>query len=218
MYLPLAIILLLVGLAVAENDTVLNNETASISQLGAKETGQLLIVLSELRVSIEKLDSSMKSFEDRLNHLETERQNTVNANGLKTELDQLKQDFKVFQNEQTAHQGDSAGTTELKTTVTKLSENVGLLIQESRSQFPGLRADLNSLRGNVQDLNRRAVTDIKLGPVEYSQLWRGVGYFDHVPYVITEVGNFNADQYPDSVKRRRIQKLVNGSWRDAASG
>ncbi|WP_237387105.1 phage tail fiber protein [Xenorhabdus sp. Sc-CR9] len=61
-------------------------------------------------------------------------------------------------------------------------------------------------------VNSTFVQDIRLGTVEHAQLWRGVGYTDTPPYVITGISNYNRDEFPDTTYRRPIQKLINGVW------
>ncbi|CAL8067900.1 unnamed protein product [Orchesella dallaii] len=191
------------------------------SALGSKEFGQLLTILSEMRVNMENLKSSINTFEQRISNLETKHKTLEENNNLKEELSTLKIELETLKTESSLRPAASSSqsqTAVLTRTVTQLSENVGTLLQESRSQFPEIRSDINSIRSSLQDLSRRAVTDVKLGPAEGKALWRNHGHFDHVPYVITEVSNFNADAYPDNVVRRRLMKLVDGSWRNLASG
>jgi len=56
------------------------------------------------------------------------------------------------------------------------------------------------------------VMDIRLGQVESAQAWRGPGYIDQPPYVLTGAQNGNTDEYIDVIYRRPIQKNVNGTW------
>ncbi|WP_392454426.1 phage tail protein [Edwardsiella piscicida] len=58
----------------------------------------------------------------------------------------------------------------------------------------------------------KTVQDIRLSTREGSQIWRGSGYSDQPPYVITGVENGNRDDVPDQAYRRALQKLINGTW------
>ncbi|AIJ10518.1 Hypothetical protein ETEE_4112 [Edwardsiella anguillarum ET080813] len=58
----------------------------------------------------------------------------------------------------------------------------------------------------------KTVQDIRFSAREGSQIWRGIGYSDQPPYVITGVENGNRDDFPDQVYRRALQKLINGTW------
>lgn len=58
----------------------------------------------------------------------------------------------------------------------------------------------------------RMVIDIRLGSVESTQVWKGAGYVDQGPYVLTGAENFNTDDHIDTLYRRPMQKNVNGTW------
>ena len=58
----------------------------------------------------------------------------------------------------------------------------------------------------------KTVQDIRLSTREGSQVWRGPGYGDQPPYVITGVLNSNRDDLPDTIYRRALQKFINGTW------
>ncbi|HDW3554114.1 TPA: tail fiber protein [Escherichia coli] len=58
----------------------------------------------------------------------------------------------------------------------------------------------------------KTVQDIRLSTREQVQVWSGPGYGDQPPYVITGVLNSNRDDFPDTVYRRALQKLINGTW------
>ena len=73
----------------------------------------------------------------------------------------------------------------------------------------GLRDTVNK----TNDLYSRAVVlDIRLSTREQVQVWNGPGYGDQPPYVITGVLNSNRDEFPDTLYRRALQKLINGTW------
>ncbi|EBX7857850.1 TPA: phage tail protein [Salmonella enterica subsp. enterica serovar Tado] len=63
----------------------------------------------------------------------------------------------------------------------------------------------------------RFVQDIRLGGIEYAQVWNGPGYNDTPGYVITGVTNGNSDELIDGVHRRPLQKLIGGVWYNVAS-
>ena len=65
-----------------------------------------------------------------------------------------------------------------------------------------------------------AVQDIRLGRQELITVWYGPGYGpgdDRNGYVMTVILNHNRDPYIDTVGRRPIQKLVNGTWYNITS-
>nr|WP_240651709.1 hypothetical protein [Serratia microhaemolytica] len=61
-------------------------------------------------------------------------------------------------------------------------------------------------------LNSRGLQDIRLGAVESSPTWYGPGYSDAAGYVITGVHNSDGGQHIETIYRRPLQKLINGSW------
>ncbi|WP_447722292.1 prophage tail fiber N-terminal domain-containing protein [Edwardsiella tarda] len=65
---------------------------------------------------------------------------------------------------------------------------------------------------NYSNFDERYVRDIRLSTREGSQVWRGPGYGDQPPYVITGVLNSNRDDLPDTIYRRALQKFINGTW------
>ncbi|CAL8141533.1 unnamed protein product [Orchesella dallaii] len=174
-----------------------------------------------MRVSTENLQSSIKTLEQRMTSLETKHKTLEENSEFGEELSTLKLELQTLKAEGSSGPAPPSSQSEtalLTRTVIQLSENVVSLLQENCSQFPEIRRDINSLRSSLQDLSRRAVTDIKLGPAEQADLWRNRGYFDQVPYVITEVSNFNSDAYPDVLVRRSLMKLINGTWTNLGSG
>ncbi|MEQ9886485.1 hypothetical protein [Pectobacterium zantedeschiae] len=56
------------------------------------------------------------------------------------------------------------------------------------------------------------VQDIRLGALSSVNAWRGPGFSDTAGYVMTAIINNNSDEYIDTLSRRPIQKLVNGTW------
>ena len=61
-------------------------------------------------------------------------------------------------------------------------------------------------------VNQHFVTDVRLGAVESVMAWKGPGYHDQPPYVITGVYNHNYDAFIDVAHRRPLQKCINGVW------
>nr|WP_071846898.1 hypothetical protein [Arsenophonus nasoniae] len=61
-------------------------------------------------------------------------------------------------------------------------------------------------------LNNTFVRDIRLGHMQEVQVWRGPGYRDEPPHVITGAYNWNSDEYVDLIQRRPLQKNINGNW------
>ncbi|QTL39154.1 phage tail protein [Xenorhabdus budapestensis] len=88
--------------------------------------------------------------------------------------------------------------------------NGGLFYRSARDAY-GFEENWAELL-TVESANSRYIQDIRLGSVENARLWRGYGYSDTPPYVITGIINHNADDVPDNVERRPFQKLVNGTW------
>ena len=58
----------------------------------------------------------------------------------------------------------------------------------------------------------KTVQDIRLGAVESVMAWRGPGYGDQPPYIITGVKNGTGDDFIDDIFRRPLQKFINGTW------
>ncbi|MFS6802416.1 prophage tail fiber N-terminal domain-containing protein [Edwardsiella tarda] len=58
----------------------------------------------------------------------------------------------------------------------------------------------------------KTVQDIRLSTREQVQIWNGPGFGDQPPYVITGVLNGNRDELTDTIYRRALQKLINGTW------
>ncbi|PHM59117.1 hypothetical protein Xsto_04073 [Xenorhabdus stockiae] len=88
--------------------------------------------------------------------------------------------------------------------------NGGLFYRSARDSY-GFEENWAELL-TVESANSRYIQDVRLGTEEHATLWRGYGYSDTPPYVITEVSNYNRDEFPDSVSRRPFQKLINGIW------
>nr|WP_252964739.1 tail fiber protein [Shigella sonnei] len=61
-------------------------------------------------------------------------------------------------------------------------------------------------------LHNHVVRDIRLGSIEYKNVWRDYGFGDASGYVLTAAINSNADDIVDTVARRPIQKLIGGIW------
>lgn len=62
-------------------------------------------------------------------------------------------------------------------------------------------------------VNQNFLSGFRLGTVESSDSWRGYGYNDQPPYVITGAYNNNADDLIDTIFRRPLQMYING-WRN----
>jgi len=101
---------------------------------------------------------------------------------------------------------------EMKTVKTETAQ-VTKLRDEVKFQVTAV----NKLAADVLGIQKNAVMDIKLGELERADLYNALGYVDQVPYVITEVYNWNQDAFPDQVAKRKILKLVNGIWQDLGS-
>ncbi|MEX0448091.1 hypothetical protein ABLA85_18810, partial [Xenorhabdus sp. SGI246] len=88
--------------------------------------------------------------------------------------------------------------------------NGGLFYRSARDAY-GFEENWDELL-TVRNANSKYIQDIQLGAVEYAKVWRGYGYTDTPPYIITGVENHNSDDVPDAVYRRPLQKLINGIW------
>ncbi|HBM7840216.1 TPA: tail fiber protein [Escherichia coli] len=66
-------------------------------------------------------------------------------------------------------------------------------------------------------LHNHVVRDIRLGSIEYKNVWRDYGFGDASGYVLTAAINNNADDIVDTVARRPIQKLIGGIWYNVGS-
>ncbi|WP_106489735.1 phage tail protein [Escherichia coli] len=66
-------------------------------------------------------------------------------------------------------------------------------------------------------LHNHVVRDIRLGSIEYKNVWRDSGFGDASGYVLTAAINSNADDIVDTVARRPIQKLIGGIWYNVGS-
>lgn len=67
------------------------------------------------------------------------------------------------------------------------------------------------------NFDSRYVQDIRLGSLQYAQVWNGPGFSDTSGYVITGVTNGNSDELIDGVHRRPIQKLIGNQWYNVVS-
>lgn len=67
------------------------------------------------------------------------------------------------------------------------------------------------------NFDSRYVQDIRLGSLQYAQVWNGPGFSDTSGYVITGVTNGNSDELIDGAYRRPIQKLIGNQWYNVVS-
>lgn len=67
------------------------------------------------------------------------------------------------------------------------------------------------------NFDSRYVQDIRLGSLQYAQVWNGPGFSDTSGYVITGVTNGNSDELIDGAHRRPIQKLIGNQWYNVVS-
>ncbi|ECC8922048.1 phage tail protein [Salmonella bongori] len=67
------------------------------------------------------------------------------------------------------------------------------------------------------NFDSRYVQDIRLGSLQYGQVWNGPGFSDTSGYVITGVINGNSDELIDGAHRRPIQKLIGNQWYNVVS-
>ncbi|EJV7899894.1 recombinase family protein [Salmonella enterica] len=67
------------------------------------------------------------------------------------------------------------------------------------------------------NFDSRYVQDIRLGSLQYAQVWNGPGFSDTSGYVITGITNGNSDELVDGAHRRPIQKLIGNQWYNVVS-
>lgn len=67
------------------------------------------------------------------------------------------------------------------------------------------------------NFDSRFVQDIRLGSLQYGQVWNGPGFSDTSGYVITGIINGNSDELVDGAHRRPIQKLIGNRWYNVVS-
>ncbi|EBT6234302.1 phage tail protein [Salmonella enterica] len=67
------------------------------------------------------------------------------------------------------------------------------------------------------NFDSRYVQDIRLGSLQYGQVWNGPGFRDTSGYVITGITNGNSDELVDGAHRRPIQKLIGNQWYNVVS-
>ncbi|ELJ4791117.1 tail fiber protein [Salmonella enterica] len=67
------------------------------------------------------------------------------------------------------------------------------------------------------NFDSRFVQDIRLGSLQYGQVWNGPGFSDTSGYVITGIINGNSDELIDGAHRRPIQKLIGNQWYNVVS-
>ncbi|KAG4081153.1 hypothetical protein HA402_014601 [Bradysia odoriphaga] len=73
-------------------------------------------------------------------------------------------------------------------------------------------ATIKDLTNLVNDIRARAITNIRLGDLQTANVFGDLGYEDTYGFVLTSAANFNKDHYLDYVRRRKIEKFVNGKW------
>ncbi|ODM92086.1 Tail fiber protein S' [Orchesella cincta] len=165
------------------------NVTDPSMKQGDVEFSNLLVLLTqfltEVRADIQGLKGSLTSLEAELSRLRIET--AKNISSLTEKSDQLTTDVYSLRD----------------TALPAINGRIGGLEQ----QVAGVSQTLNSLKA-------AAITDVKFGPVEYSAIWKGPAFNDQVGFVITQVDNFNRDEYPDTAGRRKLMKMVDGNWRD----
>ncbi|HHJ9302198.1 TPA: hypothetical protein ACQQST_001441 [Salmonella enterica subsp. enterica] len=67
------------------------------------------------------------------------------------------------------------------------------------------------------NFDSRYVQDIRLGSLQYAQIWNGPGFSDTSGYVTTGITNGNSDELVDGAHRRPIQKLIGNQWYNVVS-
>ncbi|ODM89264.1 hypothetical protein Ocin01_17419 [Orchesella cincta] len=144
-----------------------------------------------------------------------------NRKAADTKIAGLEEEFETFYSEVRQNISRIDGKIlHLTAVLATISQKVEALQTQSNTQLSGIRTDVASARNSIQSLtsslnslHQNVVTDIKLGPRQFNAVYRNNGYHDAYPWIITEVSNWNKDDFPDTVGRRQLLKKVGGVWR-----
>ncbi|HCD0678197.1 TPA: phage tail protein [Salmonella enterica subsp. enterica serovar Infantis] len=104
-------------------------------------------------------------------------------------------------------------------TVIELDDDQGWQFYSQRNTDGSISFRVNGQMepNSYSNFDSRYVQDIRLGSLQYGQVWNGPGFSDTSGYVITGVTNGNSDELVDGAHRRPIQKLIGNQWYNVVS-
>ncbi|EHF8592042.1 phage tail protein [Salmonella enterica] len=104
-------------------------------------------------------------------------------------------------------------------TVIELDDDQGWHLYSQRNADGSISFRVNGQMepNSYSNFDSRYVQDIRLGSLQYAQVWNGPGFNDTSGYVITGITNGNSDELVDGAQRRPIQKLVGNQWYNVVS-
>ncbi|WP_240198365.1 hypothetical protein [Salmonella enterica] len=104
-------------------------------------------------------------------------------------------------------------------TVIELDDDQGWQFYSQRNTDGSISFRVNGQMepNSYSNFDSRYVQDIRLGSLQYGQVWSGPGFSDTSGYVITGIINSNSDELVDGAHRRPIQKLIGNQWYNVVS-
>ncbi len=104
-------------------------------------------------------------------------------------------------------------------TVIELDDDQGWQFYSQRNTDGSISFRVNGQMepNSYSNFDSRYVQDIRLGSLQYGQVWNGPGFSDTSGYVITGIINGNSDELVDGAHRRPIQKLIGNQWYNVVS-
>ncbi|EEH6012442.1 phage tail protein [Salmonella enterica subsp. enterica serovar Virchow] len=104
-------------------------------------------------------------------------------------------------------------------TVIELDDDQGWQFYSQRNTDGSISFRVNGQMepNSYSNFDSRYVQDIRLGSLQYVQVWNGPGFSDTSGYVITGITNGNSDELVDGAHRRPIQKLIGNQWYNVVS-
>ncbi|WP_225310155.1 hypothetical protein [Salmonella enterica] len=104
-------------------------------------------------------------------------------------------------------------------TVIELDDDQGWQFYSQRNTDGSISFRVNGQMepNSYSNFDSRYVQDIRLGSLQYVQVWNGPGFSDTSGYVITGITNGNSDELVDGAHARPIQKLIGNQWYNVVS-
>ncbi|EIT3425847.1 hypothetical protein L1268_004504 [Salmonella enterica] len=104
-------------------------------------------------------------------------------------------------------------------TVIELGDDQGWQFYSQRNTDGSISFRVNGQMepNSYSNFDSRYVQDIRLGSLQYVQVWNGPGFSDTSGYVITGITNGNSDELVDGAHARPIQKLIGNQWYNVVS-
>ncbi|ENG5886312.1 phage tail protein [Salmonella enterica] len=104
-------------------------------------------------------------------------------------------------------------------TVIELDDDQGWQFYSQRNTDGSISFRVNGQMepNSYSNFDSRYVQDIRLGSLQYGQVWNGPGLSDTSGYVITGITNGNSDELVDGAHRRPVQKLIGNQWYNVVS-